>query len=100
MLYAADNGTRAQRKTRSGSAIDQTGAEDTPLRAADPEAAEAHRLHASGFRAAASCSEGGARAGRKDQLHGKGVPRVGATANHAEGGSGTRRRTSWYRDQR
>ena len=99
-LRATDNGTRAQRETWAGSVIDQAGAENTTLRAADPEAVEAHRRHASGFRVVANCSEGGARVGCKNQLHGEGVSRVGTTANYVEGGSGARRRTGWYRDER
>ena len=99
-MHAADNGTGAQRETWAGSVIDQAGAEDTTLRAADPEAVETHRRHASGFRVVANCSEGGARVSCKNQLHGKGVPRVGATANYVERGSGARRRIGWHRDER
>lgn len=99
-FYTIGNGTGAQRKTWARSVIDQTGAEDTTLRVTDSEVVEAHRYHASGFRVAPSCSEGSARIGRKDQLHGKGVSRVGATAKYIEGGSGARRRTRWYRDER
>lgn len=99
-LCATDNGAGAQRKTRAGSVIDQTGAEDTSLRAADPEAAEAYRYHAPGFRITSSRSKGSARAGGEDQLHGKGVPRMGTTADYFEGGPGTCRRTRWYRDER
>ena len=82
-----DDGTGAQRQTRSGPAADQARAEDTALRAADPAVAEAHRLGTPGLPVAHRRAEGGARARRQDQLHGARVTRVGAAADDPQGGA-------------
>lgn len=95
-----DDGARAQGQTRIGSVADQACTEDPAVRAADPEAAKAHGPDTSRLRAAAGRAEGGARAGREDQLYGKRVTRVGTAADHVEGGPGPRRRSRRHRNER
>jgi len=99
-LLWLDNGTRAQGQAGTGPAADQTSTENPAVWTVDPEVAKTHGSNTSWLRAAAGRAERSARASCKDQLHGKGVTRMGTTADDVKGGPGPCRRSRRYRNER